>query len=49
MPLVEGSSRAALSQNIAKEMHAGKPQKQAIAIAEEKKREAEGKKKAGKK
>ena len=33
MPLESGSSRAAISHNIATEMKAGKPQKQAVAIA----------------
>lgn len=33
MPLKKGSSRAAVSGNIRTEMAAGKPQKQAIAIA----------------
>ncbi len=33
MPLKSGSSRAAVSSNIKTEMNAGKPQKQAIAIA----------------
>ena len=33
MPLVEGKSREAVSQNIKTEMEAGKPQKQAVAIA----------------
>lgn len=33
MPLRKGSSKAAISANIRTEMHAGKPQKQAIAIA----------------
>ena len=33
MPLVKGSSRAAISQNIKIEIAAGKPQKQAVAIA----------------
>lgn len=33
MPLVSGSSRKAVSQNIKTEMSAGKPQKQAVAIA----------------
>lgn len=33
MPLEKGSSKKTISNNIATEMHAGKPQKQAIAIA----------------
>ncbi len=33
MPLKPGSSRQAVSQNIETEMAAGKPQKQAVAIA----------------
>lgn len=33
MPLMKGNSKKAISQNIRTEMHAGKPQKQAIAIA----------------
>lgn len=33
MPLQKGSSRKTISANIRTEMHAGKPQKQAIAIA----------------
>ena len=32
MPLKKGSSKKVISQNIRREMHAGKPQKQAIAI-----------------
>jgi hypothetical protein len=33
MPLLEGKSQAVISENIRREMHAGRPQKQAIAIA----------------
>lgn len=33
MPLKKGSSRKVISYNIRKEMHSGKPQRQAIAIA----------------
>lgn len=33
MPLNRSSSKKAVSENIEKEMYAGKPQKQAIAIA----------------
>ena len=33
LPLKQGTSRAAMSQNIRTEMQAGKPQKQATAIA----------------
>jgi hypothetical protein len=33
MPLKSGKSRATISANISTEYHAGKPQKQAIAIA----------------
>jgi len=33
MPLESGSSRAVVSKNISTEVHAGKPNKQAVAIA----------------
>jgi hypothetical protein len=33
MPLKKGSSRRIIGNNIKTEMHAGKPQKQAVAIA----------------
>lgn len=33
MPLVKGSSKEAVSENIKTEKEAGKPQKQAVAIA----------------
>lgn len=33
MPMMKGSSKKAVSSNIKKEMKAGKPQKQAVAIA----------------
>lgn len=33
MPLKSGKSRKVISKNIKTEMHAGKPQKQAVAIA----------------
>ena len=45
MPLKKGSSKKVISANIRTEMHAGKPQKQAIAIAMSK----AGKSRSGKK
>jgi hypothetical protein len=47
MPLIKSMMPKAMGKNIAKEMEAGKPQKQAVAIAYAVKREAE--KKAAKK
>lgn len=41
MPLKKSTSKEAMSSNIKAEMHAGKPQKQAVAIAYSVKREAE--------
>ena len=43
MPLIKGKSPKAVSTNIKTEIAAGRPQKQAIAIAESVKREAERK------
>lgn len=42
MPLVKSTSKKAFSQNVSTEMHAGKPQKQAVAIAYSTKRRAAG-------
>jgi hypothetical protein len=44
MPLEKGKSKKAFSKNVATEMKAGKPQKQAVAIAEAVKRKAEKRK-----
>ncbi len=38
MPLIKSKSKAAFSHNVAAEMHAGKPQDQALAIAYSEKR-----------
>lgn len=45
MPLKKSASKSAFKSNIRAEVHAGKPIKQAIAIAYSEKREAEKKKK----
>jgi hypothetical protein len=45
MPLKKGYSKKAISHNIRTEMHAGKPQKQAIAIALNTARKAKRRKK----
>jgi hypothetical protein len=42
MPLVKSGGKKAISENISREMHAGKPQKQAIAIAYSVARKAAG-------
>ena len=43
MPLKKGTSTKAFQSNVKKEIEAGKPQKQAVAIAYSQKREAEKK------
>lgn len=42
MPLIHSKSKKAVSSNIKKEMAAGKPQKQAVAIALSVQRKAKG-------
>jgi hypothetical protein len=44
MPLNKSGSKAAFSQNVKAEMKAGKPQKQAVAIAYDVQRRSTGKK-----
>lgn len=45
MPLKSGSSKKVISENIRTERHAGKPEKQAIAIAMSKAGKSKGKSK----
>jgi hypothetical protein len=45
MPLSYGKSKKSFSKNVETEMKAGKPQKQAVAIAYQVKRDAEAKRK----
>jgi hypothetical protein len=44
MPLIKSTSSKAFGENVKREMKAGKPQKQAVAIAYSEKRAAAGKK-----
>jgi hypothetical protein len=46
MPLKKSSSKKAFSENIKREIEAGKPQKQAVAIAYSVKRKVKGKKRS---
>jgi hypothetical protein len=48
MPLKKSKSPKAFSSNVKTEMEAGKPQKQAVAIAYQMKRDAENKRKGSK-
>ena len=45
MPLKKSTSKKAFSENVKAEMNAGKPQKQAVAIAYSVKRKAQSKRK----
>ena len=45
MPLIKSRSKGAFAKNVKKEIAAGKPVKQAVAIAYSTKRKAQGKKK----
>jgi len=45
MPLIKSKSKKAVGENIKREIAAGKPQKQAVAIALDVQRKAGGKKK----
>lgn len=44
MPLIKSASKKAVSENVRREMKAGKPQKQAVAIALSVQRRAKAKK-----
>ena len=48
MPLIKSTSKKAFGENVKREMAAGKPQKQAVAIAYATKRQAGGKTSKGK-
>ena len=48
MPLIKSGSKKAFRENVKAEIEAGKPQKQAVAIAYSTNRKAEGKKAAPK-